>query len=147
MAFPGIHLHRHKANQFCVLAGDLAVNRFDDSNRITHCEAIPMGCSYVVMPPERHQFVARSLVEAYEVYWVTDDTLMDPVDIERFSTNGVDEQWIKRNIGAGYVCCCQCSRQFRMPELVTVCMDNALRDMCYDCLGKSDIEPFKIGGG
>lgn len=143
--YSSIHLHQHKANQFCVVRGDLAVNLFDDGNTLTHCEAVPVGSSFLILPPARHQFVARSLVEGYEVYWTTDSTEIDPHDIVRFSNNGVDEEWTRRVVRSGYVCCCQCNEQYLVADMTTVCVDNALRDMCKQCVSRTSAQPFRVG--
>ena len=132
--FSSIHLHERKYNQFVVTLGTLAVNYFDEQNRHVRGELVATGDSLIVQPMERHQFFAETTVHGYEVYWGKDGKV-DPEDIVRFSENGIDCE-LHPPIEDEVRFCCRCNRPFRAIELVTIELNNALRDVCMACAGR-----------
>jgi hypothetical protein len=121
----------------------LRVNLFDEGNNLTDSELIGVGETYTVQPGMRHQFVATSEVDGYEVYWSTiASRTVDPHDIIRFSTNGVDVNWAARPEGSEYAYCCNCNDQFIANDMITVSVDNALRDMCKKCIAVTSVNPI-----
>lgn len=140
--FSSVHMHSCKVNQFVVNKGILLVNLFDDQLRPVESHSLDAGESWVVGVGEKHQFVACSLVEGYEFYWPEKDVELDPNDIVRYTTNGVDEAWTAMRGKTAFPYCCVCNEQYEAGDMVVVCIENALRDMCRDCVQQTATEPY-----
>jgi quercetin dioxygenase-like cupin family protein len=134
--YSSIHEHRHKANQFIVIAGQLKVNLFDGQNKLEESTLIGPGDVEIVYPPHRHQFVATTEVDGFEVYWIPDKGRLDPDDITRYSDGGLDGEWLNGPPWQpdGFRHCHRCSVAYRANELSTIVADAAIRDVCNQCL-------------
>ena len=79
--FCSIHRHR-KLNAFYVVTGEVLIRLFEPD------QTVPLGAGQLFTVPSMrwHQFLAKTAVEAIEVYTPTP---LDPEDIERRSEGGV----------------------------------------------------------
>jgi mannose-6-phosphate isomerase-like protein (cupin superfamily) len=144
--YSSIHLHERKYNQFVVQKGMLLINTFDDTLTWQTDIKVASGQQLTIEPNVRHQFVARSDVEAYELYWpaVPSDGPVAPEDIVRFSQNGVARRWDISTSAIPYRYCCECNKSFRAEDVLVVLRDNAFRDMCHDCTKATRLEPVLV---
>ena len=145
--YSSIHLHEHKVNQFLVTTGELQVNLFNSDNVLFDCIRLKNNEKCSIDNNIRHQFVARSDVLGFEMYWPCEGGKVLPDDIIRFSENGLNEQVgykykTDRHLDTEYVWCCRCNTQCHMYDLYAVCIDNAWRDMCNECIRATGMEPI-----
>lgn len=87
--FSSEHLHRCKNNEFRVLCGRLQIEFQSGASPRT----LGTGNTMVVLAGTRHRFLALEDTRLIETYTPADNSLIDPGDIERFSTGGVQE-WL-----------------------------------------------------
>lgn len=87
--YSSVHCHVHKWNRFFVISGKLAVeiSREKGIDRTI----VSTGQCTDVPPGVDHRFVALEDSEAIEIYWVDE---LDPHDIERRNSGGLDENTI-----------------------------------------------------
>ena len=141
--YSSIHLHKFKHNQFVVSNGEMCVFTFDQALKLLRTFDLRGGDNLVIPIENRHQFVAKTEVEGYEVYWPENKAAsLDPNDIVRFSENGLDHSWTQRNQHVEYACCCICNRTQKIVDMFVVCLENALRNMCRDCVNETSAELF-----
>ena len=139
--YSSIHLHAHKVNQFLVSTGTMNVMLFDEQLRSCQSQLLQPGEYYVVPTGVRHQFHALTACEGYEFYWPSDLVQLDPNDIVRFSSNGVADKLPQPDamqLGQ-YVYCCICNQQHALQEMQAVCLENAMRHVCRDCMGSTNV--------
>jgi len=134
--YSSIHLHERKVNQFVVSSGTLCVTCFDSDLKQTRHRDVTDASHFQVTPCVRHQFIAVTDVEGYEVYWSQpSSSVLDPDDIIRFSANGVIPlASVNKNKDEAFAYCCKCNKPFASHKLVTACVDSAIRDVCESCL-------------
>lgn len=80
-----IHKHEHKFNAFHVIKGLLEIRVAKNDYRLTDSTTLRDGQSTTVKPGEYHQFLARTEVQALEIYWTELGE-----DISRKSCGGSD---------------------------------------------------------
>lgn len=83
-----IHLHRHKSNEFAVVAGELQVISQDEYG--VWRRLLKVGSQSAFVPHNvKHAFFAVSNVIAWEFYRAMPGSRIDKNDIERFSNRGI----------------------------------------------------------
>lgn len=132
--YSSVHLHEDKVNQFIVKRGTLLVNYFDEQLENDGQDTLHCGDSVAISVGRRHQFVAMSEVEGYEVYWTTNDAKkVEADDIVRFSENGVDiSQASAPEVEVKY--CSGCNVLLTTDTANLVEWNNAIRHVCMECM-------------
>jgi mannose-6-phosphate isomerase-like protein (cupin superfamily) len=141
--YSSIHLHKFKHNQFVVSYGEMSVQTFDQGLKLLRTFDLRGGDNVVIPIDNRHQFVAKTEVEGYEMYWPENGKTLEPNDIVRFSENGLDHSWTQRHQDVDFACCCVCNKTHRIVDMFVVCLENALRNMCRDCVNETSTQPLR----
>lgn len=90
--YSSIHLHNAKHNRFIVTSGFLAVDVFDENNKLADTFLLRAGMEWNIPAGMRHQFRALSETRLVEVYTRAGAEPVSLGDIHRFSENGVKVQ-------------------------------------------------------
>lgn len=82
------HAHTHKWNGFYVTSGELIIRTWKSSYDLVDETVLGPGEFHAVQPGEFHQFEARKLTCALELYWAAG---LDPLDIIRRSKGSLGQ--------------------------------------------------------
>lgn len=83
------HVHKHRANAFNVLSGEILVEEWGPGLRAETIRLIP-GRSHTVPSGVLHRFRVVKSGEVIEVYWPDNGGVVRLDDIERLDHGGID---------------------------------------------------------
>lgn len=151
--YSSIHRHHHKANRFLVESGRLVVRTFGGESskgkytprsirdlKCAHEHDLKRGMELTIPPWEIHSFHAAERTTGLEIYHLPPgaEGPINPEDIERFTTNGVDIAPTDRDDWEAARICAGCWQYLEIKDgMVMQRMresNGAMRPFCNQCI-------------
>jgi len=91
-----VHKHEFRFNAFYIISGTLEVSVWKNDYELCDKTVLSQNDITIVKPHEYHRFLAKSDVEALEIYWTEDASSNDIIrKLCGGTTTGEPPEWLK----------------------------------------------------